>query len=275
MKKAKIIVHCLVANEERFIWYALNSVLKFVDKIMVWDTGSSDNTVKLVKKINSNKIEIKELDTVNAEEHTKVRDQMLKSTDVSKFDWLLILDGDEIWTPDMFQKMILDADTNKSDAVVVKTINFVGDIYHKEPDSAGHYRFGDRVGHYNLRLINLKLPNLHVSGIHGQQGYYSGDLLLQNLPPTKISILDDVYYFHATHLNRSPYDKRTTKRSFKKKFEIGEPVSKKDLPRIFFEHPSHIPVVTKKFGFSYWLRALLETLPRRLKRIILPPKEGY
>ncbi len=274
-EKPKIIAHCLVANEEKFIWYTLNSVLPFVDKIMVWDTGSSDNTVALIKKINSKKIELKELGPVDAIGHTNTRDLMLQETDTDRYDWLLILDGDEIWPSKMFTKMINEAKPNNPAAVVVKTINFVGDIYHQEPESAGHYRFGDRVGHYNLRLINLKLPRLHVSGPHGQQGYYSGERQLQDLPPGKLLILDDVYYFHATHLDRSPFDKKTTKRSFKKKFELGEKVDQSTLPEIFFDHPEDIPDVTGKYDLVYWFRATLETVPRRIRRFFLPPPEGY
>ncbi|MBU1256082.1 hypothetical protein KKA49_00135 [Patescibacteria group bacterium] len=58
MTRIKIIVHCLVKNEERFIWYAIKSVLPFVDKIMVWDTGSTDKTIQIIKSIKSKKISL-------------------------------------------------------------------------------------------------------------------------------------------------------------------------------------------------------------------------
>jgi len=275
MKNMRVVVHCMVANEERFIWYALNSVLPFVDKIMVWDTGSSDHTLEIVGKIKSEKIELKRLSAVDAESHTRTRDLMLKATDRSKYDWLLILDGDEVWPSTIFQRMLEETRLKSPDAVVVRTVNFVGDIYHKEPESAGHYRFGEKVGHYNLRLINLKLPNLHVSGPHGQQGYYSGKNLLQLIPTDRLLILDNIYYFHATHLDRSPFDQKTTKRSFKKKFELGERVDSATLPEIFFNHPNEIGNVTQRYGIEYWLIALVQTLPRRLKRIFLTSREGY
>jgi len=56
MKKFKIVVHCLVKNEENFIWYAINSVLPFVDKIMIWDNDSTDKTIEIIKSIHSPKI---------------------------------------------------------------------------------------------------------------------------------------------------------------------------------------------------------------------------
>ena len=55
-KKQFIWANCLIKNEERWVWYALQSVLPYVDKILVWDTGSTDNTVEIIKTIKSNKI---------------------------------------------------------------------------------------------------------------------------------------------------------------------------------------------------------------------------
>lgn len=277
MKQGRIIVHCLVGNDERFIWYALNSVLPFVDKIMVWDTRSTDMTMTIIRTIQSDKIELTEKGEVSAKGHTKMRDQMLKETNKSKYDWLLILDGDEIWPERMFNQMVEEAAKNNPTAVVVKTVNFVGDIYHRTPESAGHYRFGEKIGHYNLRLISLKTPDLHVAGPHGQQAYMSDATSLQNLPPDKLLILDNVSYFHATHLERSSYDQKTLKRAFKRKYEWGETINRTDLPEIFFqkERPILVPDVTGKASLSFWLAAALQTIPKRLKRFLIPPKSGY
>lgn len=277
MKKDRIIVHCLLANDERFVWYALNSALPFVDKIMVWDTGSSDQTMAIVKSIDSTKIEIIKKGIVNAQGHTKMRDLMLQATDKDRFDWLLILDGDEIWPETMFQKMLIEAKSKKPIAVVVKTVNFVGDIYHRTPESAGRYRFGNKVGHYNLRLINLHSPKLHVSGPHGQQTYYTDQTPLQNLPEDKLLLLEDVYYFHATHLVRSRNDRTTPKRSFKRKFELGEVIPASLLPKILFERtkPGIVPSVDSAAPLLFWIVAAILTIPRRLKRILFPSKAGY
>ena len=48
---APITAHCLIKNEENFVWYAIKSVVDFVDKIIVFDTGSTDKTVELIKKL--------------------------------------------------------------------------------------------------------------------------------------------------------------------------------------------------------------------------------
>lgn len=275
MKAEKIIVHCLVANEENFVWYALNSVLPFVAKVMVWDTGSSDKTVALIRSIPSNKIEFRSLGPVDGETHSRARNEMLQATNKNQFTWLLLLDGDEIWPEKEFMRLVKATEKNPPQAVVVKTVNFVGDIYHQQPESAGRYHFNGKVGHYNLRLINLRTPDLHVAGPHGQQGYYTGKVLLQALPSPQLLILDNVYYFHATHLPRSPFDKNTYKRAFKRKYELGLKIPPQLLPPLFFNHPSFVPNVDQKMAPLTFLKCLLYTYPRRLGRLLLPPRYGY
>lgn len=275
MKKNKIIVHCLVKNEENFIWYALQSVLPFVDKIMVWDTGSEDKTVEIIKSIKSPKIDFAEKGSVDSDSFTQVRNEMLQKTDKQKYNWLMILDGDEIWPSDSISvvKKYIYSHT-QTQAIFVNTMNAVGDIYHKQSQSAGHYRIKGKSGHIGLRFINLhEVPNLMVNLPHGQQGFFSDGQLIQELP--KVDFVE-VSYLHTTHLSRSSMDKTTIKRSLKLKYELGEKINKNELPSVLFEkHPQIVPDATQKMGFYTYIKCLFFTLPRRLKRIIFPPAEGY
>lgn len=269
MKKNKIIVHCLIKNEENFIWYALQSILPFVDKIMVWDTGSEDKTVEIVKSIKSSKINFREIGNVDQNSFTKARDDMLKATDKQKYNWLMILDGDEIWPSYAMKKVLKHISANPdTQAIFVKTINSTGDIYHKKPESAGHYKIKEISGHLGLRLINLKkLPGLHVDLPYGKEGYFSKEnILVQNLQDVDFV---DTIYLHATHLRRSSLDIITLKRAFKRKFELGKCVIRHKLPKVLFsKHPKIVPDVTQKMCFSTWLLCFLETVPRQLKRLL-------
>ena len=51
IKKYKVCVYAIAKNEEKFVkrWY---ESMKEADKIVVLDTGSTDNTVKLLKELN-------------------------------------------------------------------------------------------------------------------------------------------------------------------------------------------------------------------------------
>jgi len=275
VKKNKIIVHCVVKNEENFIWYALQSVLPFVDKIMVWDTGSEDKTVEIIKSIKSPKIDFVEKGSVDANSFTGVRNEMIQKTDKQKYNWLMILDGDEIWSKNSLNKVIKYINSHpKTQAIFINTINAVGDIYHKQPQSAGHYKIKGKAGHLSLRFINLKeIPNLKVDLPHGQQGFFSNGQLIQDLP--RVDYVDTAY-LHTTHLPRSSRDKSTIKRSLKLKYELGNIIPPRDIPEVIFgDHPSMVPDLTKRMSLWTYTKCLIFTLPRRLKRALFQSPEGY
>lgn len=278
MTKNKIVAHCLVKNEDRFVWYSLQSVLPFVDQIMVYDTGSTDKTIEIIKSIDSPKIKFKEVGDVDAVTFTDIRNQMLKDTP-SDTDWLLILDGDEIWPESSIKKAINFIKVHpETESIVVKTNNLVGDIYHRSPDWAGQYHLAGRVGHLNLRFINLKkIKGLHVDKPHGQQGYYDrqGKLIQDR---DGVSFLD-VSYAHATHLQRSSNrsnDLAVIKRAKKYKIELGTKIKKEEVPEVFFQkHPEIVPEVTAQAPVWYFLLALFLTIPKYFKHRLLPTSHGY
>ena len=280
MKTPKIIVHTLVRNEERFIWYALQSVLPFVDKIMVWDTGSTDKTVEIIKTIKSPKISFKEVGVVDADGLTTMRQKMIEEIpDV--FDWLMYLDGDEVWTSSYIKTITNYARSHlETETIVIRTHNLVGDIYHALPESAGRYELAGHKGHLNLRFINLKkVPGLHVSHPHGQQRYLDIDNTpIQNRDQRNVAYLP-IFFHHATHLIRSldrTHDLLVPKRKQKLKHEIGTRIPSTDIPEVFFaKRPITVPDVTGQASLLFWTISALETIPRRIKRLLFPNKSGY
>jgi len=280
--KAKIIVHCLVENEGRFIWYAINSVLPYVDKIMVWDMSSTDGTKEILRSIESEKISFKQVGAATSpDDLTRVRQQMIKETP-KDHTWLMILDGDEIWPESSIETVTNFARENPSyESIVVRTNNLVGDIYHRLPESAGRYNLSGHTGHLALRFMNLKqIGGLCVSRPHGTQGFFdSEDRLVQDRDAKKIKFLD-LPYHHATHLPRSLAkigDLLVPKRKQKLKHEVGEKITREEIPTVFFirDHPSIVPDVTSPAPLSFWLKSFVLTPLRRLKRIIIKSPAGY
>jgi len=52
----KIVAHTLIKNEENFVWYALNSVIDYVDEIKIGlDSGTSDKTEEIIRNIKNSK----------------------------------------------------------------------------------------------------------------------------------------------------------------------------------------------------------------------------
>lgn len=201
----KIYANTIVHNEENFVWFALMSVVDYVDKILVWDTGSTDKTVEIVKDIikeKGNKIEFKEVGPVDKHEFTKMRQAQLKQSDC---DWILVLDGDEIWWKDSIKEVVslINQKGGSIDAIVVPFYNAVGDIYHYQAQDAGEYEIKGMKGHLTIRAINCHIPGLHLANPYGKEGYVDQEEKpIQQRDPDRLVFLN-ASFLHMTHLKRS------------------------------------------------------------------------
>lgn len=254
----------IVNNEENFIWFSLMSVLDFVDKILVWDTGSDDKTVEIIKTIRSEKIEFKEVGMVNPEGFTKMRQKMLEQ---SKCDWILILDGDEIWWQSSIKelKKTIDKRGNEIDGVVVPMKVAASDIYHFQEEQAGQYQILGRKGHLSLRAIRKKIPGLRVGWPYGKETYLDENSL--PVQERKNVIFLEAPYLHVTHLERS-----SSKRRYNKyKHELGNEVSKNfKFPEVLYEeYPSFISSPWNKISGIKKIKSQLLTPLRKLKRRLI------
>lgn len=263
----KIWVHTIVKNEENFIWFAIKSVLPFVDKILVWDTGSTDATGQIVRGIQKQepqKIIYKEYGSVSAEEHTKARQEMLDKTDA---DWVITLDGDEVWWDDSIKRLAEEIKRNECESIVVRTVNPVGDIYHYLSETAGQYQIAGRKGHLNLRAFSKKIPGLHLGEIYPKEAYFDEE----NRPIQEregVKFLD-VSYLHLTHLIRSSKEGAVAGNR-KVRYEIGRafPLDFYYPEALFRERPKIVPSPWGKLsGFPYFL-SVIETPIKRIKRIL-------
>lgn len=245
----RIWANCIVHNEENFIWFALMSVVDCVDKILVWDSGSTDKTVEIIKEIikeKGDKIEFQEVGRVDGGEFTKRRQQMLAK---SECDWVLILDGDEIWWKSSIKKLKekIKKDGDKLDAIVIPFYNLVGDIYHYQSESAGQYKLLGKKGHLTIKAVNRKIPGLHWSGPYGLEGLYDGkNQPMQDDKFHRLAFLE-APFLHATHLRRSPISSRKFKHdlgiSFSKEFKYPEVLYK--------ERPEMVPTPWTKRSKRY------------------------
>lgn len=274
----KITAHTLVKNEARWIWFALNSVLEFVDEIMVWDTGSTDETVNIIKTINHPKIKLKEIGSVDASGHTAARGAMLDETDS---DWILILDGDEIWYNESLKACISQISNHKSlSALISPFINLVGDIFHFQKSSRSHYRIGPYSGSYNIRFINRRIPGLHVAKPHGGQEYRNADgIALQNLPAENLELVN-APYLHTTHLQRSAKlltDRHTLKRDFKYRLELGRRFAPDFVypEALYLPRPEIVPDPWTPRTPGYVTKSMIYEPARFVKNSVIKNQEGY
>ncbi len=241
----------IVHNEENFIWYALMSVVDFVDKILIYDTGSSDKTVEAIKevmKIKGEKIVLKEVGKQDDLKFTKMRQAMFDESDC---DWILILDGDEVWWEDSIKgiKEEIEKHGNKLDSIAVPFYNLAGDIYHYQSQSAGQYKLLGKKGHLTIKAVNRKIPGLHWSGPYGKEGLYDGNgSLIQERQTGKLTFLE-LPFLHFTHLRRS------SQVSGKFKYDLGVKFPKDfKYPEVLYkQRPQAVPSPWQPRGRKYEL----------------------
>ena len=257
--KSNLTIHCVVKNEERWIWYALKSILDIADEILIFDTGSTDKTVEIIKTIKSRKIIFEEKGKVDAKGLTQLRREQLVMT---KTEWFLILDGDEIW-PERTKKELaanLKSVTKSDWGIVVRAWNLVGDFYHYHPESVRyHWPFAPKgyKGWANLRVLRKSV----VKGIKGDyplEAYCDEDgIPIQNYGQKHLVFLKN-RYFHTTYLRRSDTrgrDKSVLNRFKKSKMELGISFPKNSkYPEVFYKKRPNL--VTSPWG----KRSNLETL---------------
>lgn len=267
MSKKIVWANTIVHNEENFVWFAIMSVVDWVDKVLVWDTGSTDKTVEIIKEIikeKGNKVEFKEVGLVDKYKFTKMRQLMLEQSDC---DWILILDGDEIWWDGSIRKIIKEISSKGAEinGIVVPMIVSVGDIYHFQEEKAGQYNLVGRKGHYNLRAINRKIPGLHVDRAYPLEGYL--DKNNQLIQDKKGVIFLDAAYLHVTHLPRST----KARNPGKLKLEVGKPITSDfKYPEVLCTlPPDFVPSPWKKLSGMEFLLAKAITPLKKIKRSLV------
>lgn len=275
-----ISAHVLFKNEEKWLWYSACSVIDHVDKLLLWDTGSTDRSWEiaiLIKEKYPNKVILNRV--LGDFDEAKVRQEMLDATDT---DWFIVVDGDEIWWEDSIKKLtnLIQKNGDKLESIITPMVVLVGDIFHFQENSAGRYKFGNKLGHYALRAINKKIDGLSSNKPHGQWGWTDGEgKMIQNRDSNKIGFVDSPY-LHLTHLQRSftrSKDLEVVKRKNKLKHEIGIQFPKDFYyPEAFFkEKPNFIESPWSVMFLSYKLRAFFETPLRKIKRRFKNEKVGY
>ena len=200
-----ITAHMICKNEERWIWYSLMSIINHVDRILVYDTGSNDNTVEIIKTIKSEKIELVQFENIDAKKFTELRNMQLKQT---KTDWIFVCDADEIWDYNSL-KLVIERIQNAPDNVIATFVHyfeFVKDIWHYY---MGHEQIifplneKKTYGWYALRFMK-NMKGLVCGNDYGLEGYFTenGNELQRNGFCNYIWG-DDIYYFHTRNLIRS------------------------------------------------------------------------
>lgn len=262
----------VVKNEDIFIWHSITSVLPFIDKLLITDTGSTDETLKIISSIKSEKIEIDQIKSNNKIDIGLIRQQQLSKTQT---DWIWILDGDEIYPGSLGKEItrIIQSKGSDLEGVVVGRYDLLGDVYHYQSDEAGFYDLFGKKGHFALRLINKKnISGLHTEGNYPNEGYYDKDgIELINHNRDKYIFTNDKLW-HAMYLQRSTSGKNLSDTLHRNKYKIETGLHITDssrLPEVFLEfNPNSTKDITQNRGIFYEMIAKIITPFKKIKRYI-------
>jgi len=272
MSKADVTAQMVVKNEDIYIWYSITSILPYIDRLLITDTGSTDKTLQIISTIRSEKIEIEQIKSDNIIEIESMRQQQLAKT---RTDWIWIVDGDEIYPGSLGEEItgIIKSKGSDLEGIVVQRFDLLGDIYHYQPDEAGIYDLFGRKGHFALRLINKNnIKGLHIEGNYPYEGYYdkySTELINHN--PEKY-VFTDGKLWHAMYLQRSTLGKNLSNTLHRNKYKIETGLHIPDtslLPEVFLKfNPSSTKAITQNRGIIYEMTANIITPLKKIKRKI-------
>lgn len=265
-------VHMIIKNEDRFIWYSVQSVLPYAGKIIIFDTGSSDNTIPILEQLqkNSDKIIFEKKKIEYTEDIAQLRTEQIDRTDT---DWFWVVDGDEIYTRILGEEIldILNSKSNGLEGIVVRRYDLIGDIYHYQDERVGTYHLFGKAGHMVIRLLNKSnLPQLNVRGLYPYEGYYDelGTEIIHH-SPVRYTFTNG-RMFHAMYLQRSSRGQNLADTFHRSKWKIETGISfprNMQYPEVFsMEHPDIVPNVRNTRGKSYEAAALILTPVKQLKR---------
>lgn len=261
----------VVKNEDRFIWYAISSVIKYVDTLLIADTGSTDDTVKVIRSFKNKKIKFSEHSIKTPFDISKIRQNQIESTST---DWFWIVDGDEIYSEALISEIIniINHEKNHFEGIVVRRHDLLGDIYHYQDNTAGYYQMLGEKGHFALRLINKSKTSVHLEGVYPYEGYYDQDGKEIINHPRNNFYFTKGFLHHAMYLKRSSIaaNLKDTSNRQKFKYENGLKLDLDKIPDIFFSRkPGFVSNVSEKRSLFYNLISSVLTPLKKFKRNLI------
>lgn len=261
-----ITAHVVVKNEEKWIWYALASVYNYVDEYIVFDTGSTDNTVSIIEEfISSNDIEGKVIffkkGEVTKEEFYLLRQEQISMT---KTEWFLVLDGDEIWYEKCLDELIGKVKKNNNVTLLATRFhNAVGDVYHYKDFTSESYEIKGVKGSVTIRAYKIA-NGIHCKGEYGVEGYYDDKGQRIQLRNEEIEFLGG-YFFHTSYLQRSssilsdwviPYRRKKVFARFHGKVDQNF-----RFPEVFYlDKPEMVDSPWRRVNYKYYFFRFLHIL---------------
>jgi glycosyltransferase involved in cell wall biosynthesis len=146
MQQLSVVIIC--KNEAAIIGRTLQSLEGLCDDIIVYDNGSTDNTIEQIGKFNV------QLHQGTWEGFGKTKN---KAMALAKYDWILSLDADEAIDEELKISLLKLQLSEEKDVYELKFKNFLGKKYLK---------YGEWGGDKHIRLFNRKSVHWNDASVH-------------------------------------------------------------------------------------------------------------
>jgi glycosyltransferase involved in cell wall biosynthesis len=148
MLPLSIVIVC--KNEADIIGKTLQSLEGLTDDIVVYDNGSTDDTVEMIKHFNVN------LHQGSWEGFGRTKNKAMAQ---AKYDWILSLDADEALDEELKQSLLRLQPENEKTVYELNFKNFLGDQYLK---------YGEWGNDKHIRLFNRTTVTWNDAPVHEQ-----------------------------------------------------------------------------------------------------------
>jgi glycosyltransferase involved in cell wall biosynthesis len=175
MQTLSVVIIC--KNEADIISQTLQSLHGLTDDIIVYDNGSTDNTIEEIKKFNVH------LHQGSWEGFGKTKN---KAAVLAKYDWILSLDADETLGEELKNELVQCQPENEKIVYKLFFRNFIGNKMLKH---------GDWGRDYHIRLFNRKIGKWNEADVH-EELILPDDVIIDELKG---------YVFHRTWRDMEEY----------------------------------------------------------------------
>lgn len=184
----KISLCMIVKNEEKYITMCLENAINLVDEVILVDTGSEDNTIKLAQSF-GDKVKV-----FNYKWNDNFSEARNFSLEKATGDWILMLDADEkiICDIEKFKDII---SKSEKDGYIIPLYNIVGnggfdysEVYIKIFKNTGHRYKGAIHEQLDIEFNTIEAINQSICKII-HYGYMSSQLEAKDKTKRNLSIL--------------------------------------------------------------------------------------
>lgn len=198
-----ISANVMIKNEERCITRCLNSLIPYVDEIILVDTGSTDNSIKFINDLNCHKIKL--FNYKWCDSFSTIRNYMLTK---STCDVIFVIDADEYLDENVnifeFKNLVSYLISTFNDKVVISPTLIDSDntkcdsLVRIFKNSGSFYYYG--CVHEELRHSYGSLPDLiSINIILNHDGYESDQVIKKNKINRNINLLKKTLEMESTN----------------------------------------------------------------------------